>query len=75
MMNLFPETISYELLHFKTKEPTGITLELVGSDDDRVYQAQFDAAKSLRKQGTLEPHEVAFNRAAQLPVYAACIVG
>jgi hypothetical protein len=74
-MNLFPESIEHQLTHPITKEPTGLTLELVGTDNDDVYQAQLDVVKSFRKKGTIEPQDLAMSLEAKINVLSACIVG
>jgi hypothetical protein len=74
-VSLFPESISHDLLHPVTKEPTGLTLELVGMDHDDVYQAQLDVVKSLRSKGAVEAAEIATSLEAKIKVLSACIIG
>jgi len=75
MSDLFASTITHELTHPITGEPTGLTLELIGQDHDDYHQAQIDVVKNFRKNGTTDPAEISHSIEGQVKVVAACIVG
>jgi hypothetical protein len=75
LLSLFPESIKYDVLHPVTKEPTGLTLDLVGTDNDDVYQAQLDVVKAQSANGAKAPIAIALSVEFRIKVATACIVG
>ena len=74
-LSLFPSSTFYNVLHPITKEETGFILELVSTDHDDVFQAQFKGAKAATAKGITNTNEIALSLEFTIPLYAACIVG
>jgi hypothetical protein len=75
MLPLFPENIHLELLHPVDKTPTGLTLELVGTDNDVVYEAIVNVLKSLRLKGEKEISDFTNALDTKIKIASTCIVG
>ncbi len=71
-LNLFPETVKVELLHPIDQTPTGLTIELVGTDNDDV---KFAFAKNAKKVTIKDGEDPAAILEASIQVYATTIVG
>jgi len=74
-LSLFPSSTFYDVVHPITLEATGFVMELVSTDHDDVFQAQFKGAKAATSKGITNSSEIAMSLEFTIPLYAACIVG
>jgi hypothetical protein len=74
-LKLFAETIKHELTHPVSKESTGLTLELVGTEHDDVYEASIKVMKDLSAKGIKESIDFQLSIDLKIALAAACIAG
>lgn len=74
-MQLFAEEITHLLTHPISKESTGLTLRLIGTEHDTVYEASIKVMKDLSAKGIKESIDFQLSLELKIQMAAACIVG